>query len=111
MSFIRTKKIDFHAIDSRCSKGDKAEIHGISMGEFRRIQEILIEGDENSSESFKSGNDANLEMVTLATHSLTVGGEKMSVSKETLSGLDALYFNLLLAEVMEFHSFTNSEKN
>ena len=111
MSFLRTKKIDFHALDIRCKKGDKAEIHGISMGDFHRIQEILIEGDENTSESFKSGNDANLEMVTLATHSLTVGGEKIAVSRESLAGLDALYFNLILAEVMEFHSFKVSEKN
>ena len=111
MSFLRTKKIDFSSLDARCKKGDKAEIHGISMGDFRRIQEILITDDNGSSESFKSGNDANFEMVTLATHGLTVGGEKIALSAESLSSLDALYFNLLLTEVMDFHSFTPTEKN
>jgi hypothetical protein len=111
MNYLRIKKVDFNAFDSRAKKGDKAEIHGISMGDFQSVQDILTNADGSDQEQIRAGATANLELVTLSCHSLTVGGEKIAVNKESLESLDALYFNLLLADVMSFHSFGESEKN
>ncbi|HOO96956.1 MAG TPA: hypothetical protein PKV16_04725 [Caldisericia bacterium] len=108
-SFIRTKKVDFSSLDKRTAKGDVAEIHGVSMGEFLRVQEILT--DDSGNQIPKYINDANIEIVAYSCHKLKIGGIDIEVTRENILDLDALYFNLLLGEVMRFHEFGESEKN
>lgn len=111
MVYLRTKKIDFHAIDERTTKGDKAEIHGISVGEFKRIQGIIDEAVGDKQEMATASANANFEMVLTSCHSLTLGGNKLEVTSDAIDQLDALYYNILLTEVSNFHNLGADEKN
>ena len=111
MSYLRTKRIDFHALDKRTSKGDKAEIHGISVGQFKRIQGIIDEAMGDDSKLASSSAEANFEMVLASCHSLTLNGEKVGVTTESVDNLDALYYNILLSEVSGFHNLGETQKN
>jgi hypothetical protein len=113
MNYIRTKTIEFTKHDPRARKGDKAEIHGIGYNQFVQVQMQIMDSTsvESKSGKFKLESDANVKFITDCCHSLTLDGVTVEPSAEDIANLDAVYYRILLCEVLDFNGYGENEKN
>lgn len=115
MDYIRTKTLEFSAVDPKLREGDRAIIHGISVGEFMAIQRTLAEAralpPDNEVARFEAANRANMALIAASCHELTLNGRTFRPSLSDIEMLDMSYYDILLQEVMKFHEFTKLQKN
>ena len=113
MNHIRTKTVDFAKLDSRARKGDKAEIHGIGYNQFVQIQKQILDSKKVESDSgkFEMASDANVMFVKNCCHSLTLDGVTVEPTADDIAALDAVYYRILLYEVLDFNGYGENEKN
>lgn len=113
MNFVRTKSIEFSKHDPRARKGDKAEIHGIGYCQFVQVQMQIMDSHKADTESgkFQMASDANVNFITDCYHSLTLDGVTINPTVEDIAGLDAVYYRILLNEVLDFNGYGENEKN
>lgn len=113
MSFVRTKAIEFSKHDTRARKGDKAEIHGIGYNQFVNVQMQIMDSQkaESESEKFQQASDANIKFIADCCHSLTLDGVTITPTCDDIACLDAIYYRILLQEVLDFNGYGENEKN
>jgi hypothetical protein len=113
MGYVRTKTIEFSKLDPRARKGDKAEIHGIGYNQYVDVQQMIIRAKDGPTESdrFKVSSDANVIFVKSCCHSLTLDGVTIEPTEEDIAGLDTIYYQSLLNEVLDFNGYGDNEKN
>lgn len=113
MSYVRTKTIEFSKIDPKARKGDKAEIHGIEYNQFVQIQKQILDSKSAQTESgkFEMASDANVMFVKNCCHSLTLDGVTIEPTADDIAALDAVYYRILLYEVLDFNGYGENEKN
>ncbi|MBP6928767.1 MAG: hypothetical protein KBC24_04245 [Caldisericia bacterium] len=108
MSYLREESFGFADFDARAGKGDRAKIHGVSVGEFLEVQRLLTDTEGSKSDNtFR----ANLRLVALSCHELQIGGKTLKPTEDDIGALDALYYQVLLSRVLSFHDFSEQAKN
>lgn len=113
MGYVRSKTIEFAKLNPKARKGDKAEIHGISYNQFMEVQELISQAKEakTEAEKLKLSSRANVTFITSSCHSITLDGVTIEPTEEDITGLDTIYYQILLNEVLDFNAYGENEKN